>query len=111
MSEMAYTIGERIRTYRNRAGLTQLTLAELAGVHPTYVGQLERGEKNASLDTIVKLTRALDLPFETLFESIAADGDVNNNIAREIYDIVSARSLKEQRMLLEMVKKMIEFKG
>jgi len=110
MSDMASTIGERIRIYRDRAGLTQMKLAEKAGVHPTYVGQLERGEKNATLETIEKLARALNLPFETLFEAIIF-GDSDNPIAREMYEIVSARSEKEQRALLDLVRKAVDFKN
>ena len=46
MSEIAKSVGQRIRNYRTRQGLSQEKLAELSGCHPTYIGQLERGEKN-----------------------------------------------------------------
>ena len=49
MSEIASQVGARLRAYRQQSRLSQEALAELAGVHPTYIGQLERGEKNASL--------------------------------------------------------------
>ena len=49
MSEIAKSIGQRIRNYRTKQGLSQEKLAELSGCHPTYIGQLERGEKNATL--------------------------------------------------------------
>lgn len=49
MSDIAKIIGQRIRNYRTQKGLSQEKLAELAGCHPTYIGQLERGEKNATL--------------------------------------------------------------
>ena len=38
-------LGERLRSYRNQKGWSQEKLAERAGLHPTYIGQLERGEK------------------------------------------------------------------
>ena len=43
MSDIAKIIGQRIRNYRTQKGLSQEKLAELAGCHPTYIGQLERG--------------------------------------------------------------------
>lgn len=46
MSAMTKLIGLRIRNYRIQSGLNQEQLAELAGCHPTYIGQIERGEKN-----------------------------------------------------------------
>lgn len=45
MSAMTKLIGLRIRNYRIQSGLNQEQLAELAGCHPTYIGQIERGEK------------------------------------------------------------------
>ena len=52
MSDIAKIIGQRIRNYRTQKGLSQEKLAELAGCHPTYIGQLERGEKNATLESV-----------------------------------------------------------
>ena len=43
MSEIAKIIGQRIRSYRTQLGLSQEKLSELAGCHPTYIGQVERG--------------------------------------------------------------------
>mgnify|MGYP003294991583 CR=1 FL=1 len=54
MSELAKTVGQRIRNYRTKLGLSQEKLAELSGCHPTYIGQLERGEKNATIESIEK---------------------------------------------------------
>ena len=48
MSEIAKAVGQRIRNYRTKAGFSQEKLAEMSGCHPTYIGQLERGEKNAT---------------------------------------------------------------
>jgi len=110
MKEIAETIGERIQVYRSRAGLTQADLAEKADIHHKYVGQLERGEKNATLKTIEKIARALDLPFEVLFEAII-DGDTDNAIAKEAYNIITSLSEKEQQTLLELIKKAVELKN
>lgn len=52
-------LGAAIRAYRKRKRLTQEKLAERAGLHHNYVGELERGEKAASIDIIVRLAKAL----------------------------------------------------
>ena len=52
--------GRRVVELREAAGLTQETLADAAGVHWTYVGQIERGERNLTYKNILKLARGLD---------------------------------------------------
>jgi transcriptional regulator with XRE-family HTH domain len=52
--------GERIRELRIERGISQEKLAELAGLHRNYIGHLERGEKTASLDVIVRLSASFD---------------------------------------------------
>jgi transcriptional regulator with XRE-family HTH domain len=61
--------GERIRTLRQNRGLSQERLAELAGVHRTYLSSLERGERNVSLDNIYAIAQALGVSPAELFET------------------------------------------
>lgn len=51
--------GRNVRGRRERRGISQEQLAELAELHRTYVGAVERGERNVSLKNIVRLARAL----------------------------------------------------
>ena len=59
MSEIVKTVGQRIRSYRLQLGFSQEKVAELSGCHPTYIGQVERGEKNATLESIEKIAAAI----------------------------------------------------
>jgi transcriptional regulator with XRE-family HTH domain len=51
-----------LRAARLRKGLTQEELASLAGLHRTYVGSAERGERNVTLESVERLARALEVP-------------------------------------------------
>jgi len=53
------TFGDNMRSLRKQKGLSQEALADLAGLHRTYIGSIERGEQNISLDNINKIAKAL----------------------------------------------------
>jgi len=63
-------LGERIRHLRVQASLSQEQLAELASLHRTYIGSVERGERNISLDNIINIARALKVTPSQLLEGI-----------------------------------------
>lgn len=67
--ELLLKFGVRVREIRVNKGLSQERLASLAGVHRTYVGMVERGEKNVTLVTISKFAHALGLSVAELLES------------------------------------------
>lgn len=54
-------LGAQVRALREAARMTQEELAHAAGLHWTYVGQIERGERNLTYKNILKLARGLDL--------------------------------------------------
>lgn len=55
------TFGDRVRDRRLELGLSQDDLADQCGLHRTYVGSMERGERNVSLINIVRVAQALQL--------------------------------------------------
>lgn len=65
--ELLIRLGRNIHRWRTERGLSQEQLAEHIGVHRTYAGGLERGERNLSLRTLTKLAAQLELdPLELL---------------------------------------------
>ena len=63
-------LGKIIRTCRERAGISQETLAERAELHHNYVGEVERGEKAATIDTLVKIARGLKVRVRDLVDEL-----------------------------------------
>lgn len=59
--------GRLVRELRLARGWTQEKLAEKAGLHPTYVGSIERGKRNVSLDNIMKIASGLSVHPAELF--------------------------------------------
>lgn len=62
--------GARVRALRVARGLSQEELAQKAELHRTYVGGIERGERNISLVNIEKLAAALDVTLDSLMRGI-----------------------------------------
>ena len=104
MSELSKLIGQRIRNYRTKQKLSQERLAELSGCHPTYIGQVERGEKNATLESIEKIAKAMNIPLSELFINIEETNAEKRNIPLESYDFLLSKSEKQQEQLLEIMK-------
>jgi transcriptional regulator with XRE-family HTH domain len=64
---LAGRMGTVIRTLRTEIGLSQEELAARCGLHRTYIGSIERGEKTITIETAQKLARALDITLTKLF--------------------------------------------
>ena len=75
------SIGARIKYYRTQKGLSQEELADTAHISRSYYGYIERGEKHASLESIIKISNALNIPADELLvdnltvSSSKKDGD------------------------------------
>ena len=60
--------GKRIRTLRTDRGLSQEQLAELTGFHRTYIGMIERGERNLSLSNIGVFAKVFEMSVSDLLD-------------------------------------------
>jgi transcriptional regulator with XRE-family HTH domain len=66
--EILVKFGERVREIRKAKGLSQEELAHKANLHRTYIGMIERGEKNITLVNIEKIAQALEIEIEDLLK-------------------------------------------
>lgn len=109
-SEIAKIVGERIRIHRKEQNISQEELAFRAGLHPTYIGQVERGEKNATLESIEKIILALSISFETLFMGIQFENeDKQCLIIEDIQSLLNCSSPKKLKFLHQFIKLLIEW--
>lgn len=66
--ERRQQFGRRLRVLRKERGLSQERLGVRSGLHRTYVGSVERGQRNVSLDAIYALAKGLAVPAGELFD-------------------------------------------
>ena len=62
--------GKKIRDLRKLKGFSQEKLADAAGLHRTYIGAIERGEQNISIDNIGKIAKAIKVSLAELFRAL-----------------------------------------
>ncbi len=72
MPNIQEQLGGRIRDLRKKRGWTQEQLAAAAGRHWTYIGGIERGERNITVEVIGDIAHALDVNIEELFRGVKA---------------------------------------
>ena len=84
--------GAAVRLRRDHLGISQEELAGRAGLHRTYISDVERGARNVSLESIYRLATALEVPMSTLFarmEELSSDEPLRTTLsADELVDIL-----------------------
>lgn len=69
-SNILEKFGKRIKLLRNEAKISQEELASISGLHRTYIGMIERGEKNITLKNIEKIAISLNIDISELLKDI-----------------------------------------
>ncbi|MDR0853496.1 MAG: helix-turn-helix domain-containing protein [Clostridiales Family XIII bacterium] len=101
-------IGTRIRYYRKSAGLTQEQLAEKAGLHNTYIGQIERNEKNVTVRNIQKIADSLEISIEQLFSADASSKGAADP-ASKCYEAISNLPVNKQKRITTIISEIINY--
>ncbi|MBU8880620.1 helix-turn-helix domain-containing protein [Bacillus sp. FJAT-29790] len=82
-----------------------------ASLHNTYIGQLERGEKNATIESLLKITNALGITLEELFSNTQTGPKTNSLEITQIITLLEDRSSIDQRTILGLLELLIDWKG
>ena len=96
--KIAYNVGLRIRDFRNQRGLSQEALALNSGIHPAYLGKVERGEKCPTVDTLYKICAGLKISMSELLDFSAeikpSSEEAMHRIAKVLSEIDEETSVK-----------------
>ena len=104
MSNIAKDFGVRIRQLRNEKHMSQEELAFKAGISPAHLGQIERAVKNPTIDTIGKISSALDVPVTELFSSDRITPVPQNLTIGKINAQLTDMSEEEQKDILRIIR-------
>ena len=110
MSMITEKFGERIRQIRNLRGISQEQLALKAQVNVSFLGQIERGNKKPTIDTIDKLLNALDISFKDFFdfEGLTIQSVDFSVINKIIYEL-KTRSTEEQQLIYDIMRRILVY--
>lgn len=107
-NELLKILGGKIKTIRKSKKVSQEKLAELAGLHPTYISNIEQGKVNASIYSYYMIAKALDTQFHDLCN--ISDDTIDKNIENDLAVVLSQlRTLgkKKQAIFLSAAKGLI----
>jgi len=107
MASLVNRLGERIRLLRRERNLSQEQLGELAGLHTNYIGQVERGEKNVTVESLEKIAAGLRVSMEELFRYI--DPMKREDELAQIHRLLSSRSNQDKAMVLKMIQSVFDW--
>lgn len=94
-------LGRRIRALRKRAGLTLEGLAELSDLHANYLGEVERGQKNASIETLSAIAEALGVSYATMLDGY--EGHSEASLRRMVRVRLKSMTAVELRKVLRVL--------
>ncbi len=106
MDNISLNFGKRVRSLRTSKNISQEKLAELCGLHPTYIGQLERGEKSPTLDSIYKISVGLETPLDKLFQNlcfVSAEEDIAAAVYNEIIKLPEAKQKAIKNIITDII--------
>lgn len=104
-------VGERVRHYRRQRKMSQEELGYRASLHTSYIGEIERGEKSPTLESLSKLSLALDISLSELFDHLQpVQPSQEAQIIKGIISRLHTLPAKELESIDTMVEIMVNFR-
>jgi len=107
MDSQQKLFGNRVRTVRRAAKITQEDAAERAQLNPKYLGEIERGEKRPSFEAIMALAKALDTSPAAFFQFDREDGD-EKTLRRKVESLVKKSNPEQLRQAYRVLRALME---
>lgn len=99
-------LGQRLRALRKQRGLSQERLGERSGLSGKFIGEVERAEKSISIDSLYRVSVALDVPLRELTD-VRERAAVPHEEAEKIFALVSGRRrVEDLRRAYEVLRAM-----
>jgi transcriptional regulator with XRE-family HTH domain len=112
MSDFLKIVGERIRAIRKEKGLTQEELAKLTAQHYSYIGGIERGERNISLESLDKILEALEIAPNYFFQFSHVDFESaefeKQTILQTHLSLLANKTIEEIQLIHRITKDIFE---
>ena len=102
--------GQRVRALRKSADISQMELGERAGIDHTYIGGIERGERNLSIEAIAKVAKGLGVEIVELFHFSTKKLTVTNPHLADLVALLEQRDATDTKRALELVQAVLEWK-
>ncbi len=103
MSKLSKHVGIQIKNLRKNRKLTQEQLGELVQLPQSYIGGIERGEKNISMETLERIIDALQVKPGDLFAGYSSASYENSKLMDSIHVLLKPRSDDELRLIKKLV--------
>ncbi|AHC18720.1 MULTISPECIES: helix-turn-helix domain-containing protein [Paenibacillus] len=105
MSELLELVGTRIRDIRKSKGLSQEALAEKAGFNSSYIGFIERAERNISLKNLEKIAKALNVGVYQLLTYVKDNDELTeeDSSIKTILTLLRTRESKDTELALKIL--------
>lgn len=97
-------LGKRVKALREKKGLTQEELEEKTGINTKYISAIERGNKNATIKTLEKIAKGLDVELYELFLFTIEPGS-EKAMRKVIESLLKESDLKALKLCLEFLRK------
>lgn len=101
-------LGEKIKKERIRNRYTQETLAEMAEITSSYVGQIERGERKVTLAKLVRIANVLDVSVDYLLSDTI--NVIDDDLELEIKNEMRKMEDKDKHMVIDIIKIINDYK-
>jgi transcriptional regulator with XRE-family HTH domain len=108
--DIAVEIGSRIRFHRRQLGLSQEDLAERSDLSFSFIGQLERGAKQPTIDSLYRITKGMDLSLSDFLKDMEIVDKDADSYAIKSYLLIEQEDEHTQRHLYEIVKHILAIK-
>jgi transcriptional regulator with XRE-family HTH domain len=108
MSDILNQVGNRIKEIRKARGWSQDQLGEKCGFHFSYIGGVERGERNVSLQNLAVIADTLEVDMQSFFQFERQSGEEKEAIIQEVIALLSKREMRHIQLARKILAEIFE---